>query len=1138
MLTTILKHKHKGEAKRADGGGFTLIEVVVALVLLGIIIVPLTAAFIQGIRRTSEIDKRLGRSGDLQRISSWWTRDVGSVNPTGINAPDKECPDPAAATSPSDTALLTFSWDDNTGDAGTPKSASWVVEGSGADAKLVRRYCEGGAPISEATLADSFGVAGLPALSLVSDKLGGTANFCDSLSCTIKVSGAYAYTLTADRRVAGSATSDSPPPPPEIIDASTSNQTVVVSWNPSLVTTYQSAVTDYQAALFTTSNCSGSVVVSATLDGNSSSATLTGASVINGTNYYACVKAKNDAGYGPFGPGYGPLVTTFSPPNAPTNVVGTGADSTASVTWTEPSNTGGTAITGYIVYVNDGTSDTEYSTSTKPFQLPDGVLINNKPYTFAVKAINNSGPGTKSAYSAPVRPFGTPLGIRAPGAVLRQDATMLIFWDRIAEPETSWCNPQPADEESKYFCVSNGSPVTEYLLRVEPADSGTAAVAGSPFTVTQPVIASPTTSNSRSAVSFTTPALQLGGTYNFSITPRNAGGYGDSTGFGPSAIIVAPTAVGLPSIYQNGNSGQLDFVIPPPSSNGGAALTSYVVTESSGRTATVTPASSGNTTFTWSTSTATGTALSDFTSYSFTIKACNPQQCSPESPSYQAVPAPLGVAANVSVSNSAPGTATLGFSYAAGKGMVPSALGQTEYVAFCGSVFAPNGNFADANPISLTIAGLPVGTQTCSMIVKNRTLATVGGAPSTVVFSGPTATTSIDIYTKASAVGAPTVTKPATGPVTSLTVVSPTTNPYSGGSNPAVEFRATCGVYLSPWTAGGTMTVSGIAAGLKNVTCTVQVRPTQRATTAFYSDQSPASSAINMQRVVPYIEAISGSKGLSQEDGAQSSNANKMFVLLQIRTDPGISVLGLRCSLSTATSGVYIGSPVCQSGANSTSSYQVWKTETVGNDLRTYVLVTVTPPNGNWAGIGSTRAITKTAAFSVQVTGPDNTADASLPYWVAYELNSAGPQDYPVAYDTAGSTATLTNQSVGSTITAQYSCDDNDGSGSNDDECDAARIRIRNLVTGTAIDLVCANKQAGSDASCETRSGATNGAFNADDGVNRKYNMLVPAGTGSGLWSIEVKYCNEDGACPSSPPSGYGGSSDTDYETIGYFPIP
>lgn len=1149
MLTTILKHKHKGAAKRADGGGFTLIEVVVALVLLGIIIVPLTAAFIQGLRRTGEIDKRLGRSADLQRISSWWTRDVGSVNPTGINAPDTECPDPAAATSPDDTALLTFSWDDNTGDAGTPKSASWVVEGSGADAKLVRRYCEGGAPISEATLAESFGVAGQTALQLVSDKLGGTANFCDATSCTIKVSGAYAYTLTADRRVAGSATSDSPPPPPEIIDATTSFQTIVVSWNPSLITTYQTAVTEYTASLYSANSCSGAPVVSAIVDSNSTSATLTGAAIVKDTPYYVCVKAKNDAGYGGYGPPYGPLTTSYSPPHAPTNVVGTGADSTASVNWTEPSNTGGTPITGYIIYVNDGTTETEYSTSTKPYQLPDGVLVNNKPYTFAVRAINNSGPGDKSDYSAPVRPFGTPLAIRAPGAITRQDATMLIFWDRVAEPATSWCNPQPADEESKYFCVSNGSAVTDYEVRIEPADNSTAAVAGSPFTVAQPAMVNPTTGSSRSAVFFTTPALQLGGTYNFSITPRNAAGLGAATGFGPSTIVVAPTAVGLPSIAQNGFSGQLDFTIPPPSSNGGAALTSYVITETAGgRTATVTPASSGNTTFTWSTSTASGTALSDFTSYAFTIRACNALKCSPESPSYTAAPAPLAVASNVSVVNNNPNAEQLTFKFAAGKGTAPTATAQTEYVSFCGSQFAPNGTFPDANAVVTSVTGIPVGTQTCSIILKNRTLSTSNGVSSTAVLSGTTYTANDDIYTNAAAVGAPTVSKPISGPVTSLTVVSPNATPYSGGSNPAVEFRATCGSYSSAWTTGATMTVSSIPAGTKNLACTVQVRSPQRLAAAFYSAASPAAAAVNMQRVVPYIESIQGTKTVSVENGAQASNANKFWVLLQVRTDPGITVTGLRCNLNGVTAGVYSATPVCQAGTGSTSNYTQWKTETVGEDLRTYLWVSVTPPSSDWIGFGSTRAVTRTANFSVQVSGPDQTADAPIAYWAIPEFDSSGNEDFPAFFltsdGTATTTATLTNQSVGSTLTLRYACDDNDsGAPSN---CDSTTIRIRNLVTGTTTQLVCANRLSSAKNTtvpapdpCETLAGATNGFFNADDNVTRGYTIAVPAGTGTGLWAIEGKTCNENSACPGgTTPSGYGGANNTDYQLLGYFPIP
>jgi hypothetical protein len=196
--------------------------------------------------------------------------------------------------------------------------------------------------------------------------------------------------------------------------------------------------------------------------------------------------------------------------------------------------------------------------------------------------------------------------------------------------------------------------------------------------------------------------------------------------------------------------------------------------------------------------------------------------------------------------------------------------------------------------------------------------------------------------------------------------------------------------------------------------------------------------------------------------------------------------------------------------------------------------VNITPSDGNWPGIGSNpRAKALTASFNVQMTAGDTTGDATMSYYAVAEWNSSGDQDYPAVYDTAD-TANGTTLAVNSALRIKFTCDDNDGSGSSDDECDATTIRIRRMTDGNTIQLSCPSKQANSDG-CETRSGATLNYFNADDGTTRTYNMLVPAGTGSGLWVVEGKFCNENSSCPASPPGGYGGAADTDYQILGHF---
>ena len=94
-------------------------------------------------------------------------------------------------------------------------------------------------------------------------------------------------------------------------------------------------------------------------------------------------------------PGYDPLKV----PNAPTIGTATGGDASASVAFTAPSNTGGSAITAYYAVANDGTTATAASSPVTVTGLTNGTS-----YTFQVWALNTYGPGPWSAASGSVTP--------------------------------------------------------------------------------------------------------------------------------------------------------------------------------------------------------------------------------------------------------------------------------------------------------------------------------------------------------------------------------------------------------------------------------------------------------------------------------------------------------------------------------------------------------------------------------------------------------------------------------------------------------------------------------------------------------------------------------------------------------------
>lgn len=116
-----------------------------------------------------------------------------------------------------------------------------------------------------------------------------------------------------------------------------------------------------------------------------------------GTLYYWRVRAKNSVGYGDWSATISAHQDTT--PGAPTALAVTPSTDTSSVTWTAPSDNGGTAITGYeLQYATDSafTSPTSQTggttTSASVVSLLPGTL-----YYWRVRGINGQGNGAWSA---------------------------------------------------------------------------------------------------------------------------------------------------------------------------------------------------------------------------------------------------------------------------------------------------------------------------------------------------------------------------------------------------------------------------------------------------------------------------------------------------------------------------------------------------------------------------------------------------------------------------------------------------------------------------------------------------------------------------------------------------------------------
>jgi predicted phage tail protein len=124
---------------------------------------------------------------------------------------------------------------------------------------------------------------------------------------------------------------------------------------------------------------------------------LTVSGLGNLTTYYFKVFAEDAAGSSP--PSGEAQATTLGPPSAPSGLIATPGNREVSLTWQAPTSDGGSALTGYYLYLGtspggEGAHFVASATSTSAVVRP---LSNGTKYYFTVKAVNVVGPGPASS---------------------------------------------------------------------------------------------------------------------------------------------------------------------------------------------------------------------------------------------------------------------------------------------------------------------------------------------------------------------------------------------------------------------------------------------------------------------------------------------------------------------------------------------------------------------------------------------------------------------------------------------------------------------------------------------------------------------------------------------------------------------
>ena len=263
-----------------------------------------------------------------------------------------------------------------------------------------------------------------------------------------------------------------------------------------------SAVTGYTVTIIPSASA-GVVTVTGT------TASVTG--LANGVTYTFAVAASNAAGTGPASLS-GP-VTTFDVPGAPTNVIAVAGDQSVLLTWTAPTNTGGTPVSSYVIASPQAPSP--QVTFAGPTSAAVTSLTDGTTYTFTVAAVNAVGTGPASLPSSPV----TPEPPTTPPSNLMYSTNPAVYLAGAAIPPNT---PSTSGGAVASYSVSPALPAGLSLNTLTGVISGTptAATATATYTVAATNLVGSTTVGLAITMNQPVPALAQRRAFGALVTGR------------------------------------------------------------------------------------------------------------------------------------------------------------------------------------------------------------------------------------------------------------------------------------------------------------------------------------------------------------------------------------------------------------------------------------------------------------------------------------------------------------------------------------------------------------------------------------------------------------------------------------------
>ena len=147
--------------------GVTLIELLVAVVISGIIVSAIAGSIIVGFKTTDKTTTRLAESHDTQLVANYFPSDVSSARFADISVattPSSGC----TGLAPGGTNVVLLPYAPRP-DAADPVTVTYRIEGSGSTKELVRYRCAGSGPASQITVASNLSAATAAASTYVAD---------------------------------------------------------------------------------------------------------------------------------------------------------------------------------------------------------------------------------------------------------------------------------------------------------------------------------------------------------------------------------------------------------------------------------------------------------------------------------------------------------------------------------------------------------------------------------------------------------------------------------------------------------------------------------------------------------------------------------------------------------------------------------------------------------------------------------------------------------------------------------------------------------------------------------------------------------------------------------------------------------